>query len=133
MANKKIVILLIVLCLSTVTLFARNSTPESMDGSVGVREEYTIGSTDIPIKPTLGGYTRRVTNPFAQCWQFYLKIVIGVIGGSLMLLRFAVELTGAIIYEGEDSSSKVRQAIIRLLVHVGVAVVGFALISILVF
>lgn len=118
---KKFLIFLFISTILTTGLFA---VDQVQAGKVG----NTIDSPVITVRPILIGGDRNVgvENPFAGCWGFYLKIIIGALGGSLMLLRFATELVGAVIYEGEDSSSKVRQVIIRFLVHVGVAVLGFS-------
>lgn len=118
---KKFLIFLFISTILTTGLFA---VDQVQAGKVG----NTIDSPVITVRPILIGGDRNVgvENPFAGIWGFYLKIIIGVLGGSLMLLRFATELVGAVIYEGEDSSSKVRQVIIRFLVHVGVAMFGFS-------
>lgn len=118
---KKFLIFLFISTILTTGLFA---VDQVQAGKVG----NTIDSPVITVRPILIGGDRNVgvQNPFAGIWGFYLKIIIGVLGGSLMLLRFATELVGAVIYEGEDSSSKVRQVIIRFLVHVGVAMFGFS-------
>lgn len=118
---KKFLIFLFISTILTTGLFA---VDQVQAGKVG----NTIDSPVITVRPILIGGDRNVgvQNPFAGIWGFYLKIIIGALGGSLMLLRFATELVGAVIYEGEDSSSKVRQVIIRFLVHVGVAVLGFS-------
>lgn len=118
---KKFLIFLFISTILTTGLFA---VDQVQAGKVG----NTIDSPVITVRPILIGGDRNVgvENPFAGIWGFYLKIIMGVLGGSLMLLRFATELVGAVIYEGEDSSSKVRQVIIRFLVHVGVAMFGFS-------
>lgn len=118
---KKLLIFLFISTILTTGLFA---VDQVQAGKVG----NTIDSPVITVRPILIGGDRNVgvENPFAGIWGFYLKIIIGAVGGSLMLLRFAAELVGAVIYEGEDSSSKVRQVIIRFLVHVGIAVAGFS-------
>lgn len=118
---KKFLIFLFISTILTTGLFA---VDQVQAGKVG----NTIDSPVITVRPILIGGDRNVgvQNPFAGIWGFYLKIIIGALGGSLMLLRFATELVGAVIYEGEDSSSKVRQVIIRFLVHVGVAMFGFS-------
>lgn len=118
---KKFLIFLFISTILTTGLFA---VDQVQAGKVG----NTIDSPVITVRPILIGGDRNVgvENPFAGIWGFYLKIIIGALGGSLMLLRFATELVGAVIYEGEDSSSKVRQVIIRFLVHVGVAMFGFS-------
>lgn len=118
---KKFLIFLFISTILTTGLFA---VDQVQAGKVG----NTIDSPVITVRPILidGDRNVGVENPFAGCWGFYLKVIIGALGGSLMLLRFATELVGAVIYEGEDSSSKVRQVIIRFLVHVGVAMFGFS-------
>lgn len=98
----------------------------------GVYAAQQLDSPTINVKPLLNNDTAvEVENPFAGIWGFYLKIIIGFIGGSLMVVRFATEISAAVIYEGEESTGKIRQAIIRFLVHVGIASIGFILISLL--
>ena len=132
---KKIALLLIVLAFLTTGVFAASPTTNTQKNTQGISftdENDTTTHADISgekitVRPILTTKSKvAVVNPFAGCWGFYLKVIIGALGGSLMLLRFATELVGAVIYEGEDSSSKVRQVIIRFLVHVGVAVLGFS-------
>ena len=126
---KKIFIILMAMMLVTSSLYAAEEPVQT----VGV----TLDSRVIKIRPYMIGSssdTRKVSvvnNPFSGIWGFYLQIVIGAIGGGLMLIRFATELVAAVIYEGEDSTAKVRKVIIRFLVHVGVAVMGFSTLSLL--
>ena len=127
---KKIALMLFVLAFLVTGVFAAG-TENNIQGLFMYKSDTTthadISGEKVTVRPTLiGGSKVAVVNPFAGCWGFYLKVIIGALGGSLMLLRFATELVGAVIYEGEDSTSKVRQVIIRFLVHVGVAVLGFS-------
>lgn len=124
---KKIFIILMAMMLVTSSLYAAEEAVQT----VGV----TLDSRVIKIRPYMIGDKKTtvsvVNNPFSGIWGFYLQIVIGAIGGGLMLIRFATELVAAVIYEGEDSTAKVRKVIIRFLVHVGVAVMGFSTLSLL--
>ena len=124
---KKIFIILMAMMLVTSSLYAAEEAAQT----VGV----TLDSRVIKIRPYMIGDKKTtvsvVNNPFSGIWGFYLQIVIGAIGGGLMLIRFATELVAAVIYEGEDSTAKVRKVIIRFLVHVGVAVMGFSTLSLL--
>ena len=124
---KKIFIILMAMMLVTSSLYAAEEPVQT----VGV----TLDSRVIKIRPYMIGDKKTtvsvVNNPFSGIWGFYLQIVIGAIGGGLMLIRFATELVAAVIYEGEDSTAKVRKVIIRFLVHVGVAVMGFSTLSLL--
>ena len=124
---KKIFIILMAMMLVTSSLYAAEEAVQT----VGV----TLDSRVIKIRPYMIGDKKTtvsvVNNPFSGIWGFYLQIVIGAIGGGLMLIRFATELVATVIYEGEDSTAKVRKVIIRFLVHVGVAVMGFSTLSLL--
>ena len=124
---KKIFIILMAMMLVTSSLYAAEEAVQT----VGV----TLDSRVIKIRPYMIGDKKTtvsvVNNPFSGIWGFYLQIVIGAIGGGLMLIRFATELVAAVIYEGEDSTAKVRKVIIRFLVHVGVAVLGFSTLSLM--
>lgn len=115
---KKIIVISVLLLL-TLSLFAESTVNSS------------IADPYITIKPTLTGRGANegvtVKNPFVGAWSFYLKIIVAVIGGSAMLLRFAFELVSAIIFEGEDSSSAVRKVIVRLLTHLGIISIAFGL------
>lgn len=128
---KKFFILLLVLIAVASNLYAGDdNASQSLAGN-------SLDSRTVYVKPIMIGSSSAtsklipVNNPFSGIWGFYLQIVIGAIGGGLMLVRFATELVAAVIYEGEDSSSRVRKVIIRFLVHVGVAVLGFSTLKIL--
>ena len=124
---KKIFVILLTMMLVASSLYAAEDAVQT----VGV----TLDSRVIKIRPYMIGDKNTtvsvVNNPFSGIWGFYLQVVRGAIGGGLMLIRFATELVAAVIYEGEDSTAKVRKVIIRFLVHVGVAVMGFSTLSLL--
>lgn len=90
----------------------------------------SLDSENIAVKSILinnpTGKKTTVVNPFAGAWGFYLNIIV-VLGGGMMLLRFAVELVGAIIFSTEDSTVEVRKVIVRLAVHLGVVGLSFGL------
>lgn len=91
----------------------------------------SIADESITVQPTVMGSSTKVKveNPFSGIWEFYLKIIVGVLGGTAMLLRLAFELSSAVIFEGEGSQSAVRKVIVRFLTHAGIIVVAFALLA----
>ena len=89
----------------------------------------SIASPYLTVAPTLTGNGEEtvVKNPFVGAWSFYLKVIVGTIGGAAVLLRFAFELVSAVIFEGEDSTSAVRKVLVRLLTHLGIVVIAFGM------
>lgn len=126
---KKISILLCLLVLA-VNIFAANNVV-SVSGQ-SIKTGTQIDSENIEVQPVIIGSKQKVAvvNPFAGAWRFYLNIIV-VLGGGMMLLRFAVELVGAIVFSTEDSTVEVRKVLVRFLVHLGVVMVSFGVIALI--
>ena len=61
---------------------------------------------------------QQIDNPFRGALQFYLKIIIGAVGGALMALRFTVELVHALIMNGnEGMPGELQKVLVRFIVH----------------
>lgn len=74
-------------------------------------------------------FGRQVDNPFAGAFSFFLKIIIGAVGGALMALRFTVELAHALIMNGnEGMPGELQKVVIRFIIHFSVALLGTAVI-----
>lgn len=114
---KKIFVFFLLFAIS-LSLFADSSSSNT-----------TIASPYLTVEPTLTGRGEEsvVKNPFVGAWSFYLKVIVGTIGGAAVLLRFAFELVSAVIFEGEDSTSAVRKVLVRLLTHLGIIVIAFGM------
>lgn len=68
---------------------------------------------------------QQVDNPFRGALQFYLKIIIGAVGGSLMALRFTFELMHALIMNNsEGTPGEIQKVLVRFIVHVVFALLG---------
>jgi hypothetical protein len=94
----------------------------------------TIGSQYLEVQPVLIGGSEAtkttIINPFAGAWDFYLKIIV-VVGGALMLLRFAVELVEAIVFKSEGGdSAKLKEVFYRFIVVISIVMVSFGIIAI---
>ena len=104
------------------------------DDGGAVEAGVTIDSNYIEVQPILidGSDSTKVTviNPFAGAWAFYVRIII-VVGGGLMLLRLAAEVLGAVIFNGDNGPDKLRQVILRFMAVVVVAGLAFSLIWII--
>lgn len=126
---KKISILLCLLVL-TVNIFAANNVVS--DSGQSIKTGTQIDSENIEVQPVIIGSKQKVAvvNPFAGAWGFYLNIIV-VLGGGMMLLRFAVELVGAIVFSTEDSTVEVRKVLVRFLVHLGVVMMSFGVIALI--
>lgn len=127
---KKTAILLLLLVLA-VNIFAANNVANS-ESATGASVGTQIDSANIQVQPVIIGSKQKTTvvNPFAGAWGFYLNIIV-VLGGGMMLLRFAVELVGAIVFSTEDSTVEVRKVLVRLLVHLGVVMMSFGVIALI--
>ncbi len=115
----------------TVSIFAASNTTIS-DTGTSIKTGTQIDSEYISVQPVLIGSKQKtaVVNPFAGAWGFYLNIIV-VLGGGMMVLRFAVELVGAIVFSTEDSTVEVRKVLIRFLVHLGVIMMAFGVIALI--
>lgn len=100
-----------------------------------VSSKYTAGESgagtraiDLDSK-TFTIFGRQVDNPFAGAFSFFLKIIIGAVGGALMALRFTVELAHALIMNGnEGMPGELQKVVIRFIIHFSVALLGTAVI-----
>lgn len=127
---RRLLIVLLVL-LTAATLIAKE--PEGAGTAGDKAFGQTIGSSNIEVQPILiGGSDSTKTviiNPFAGAWDFYLKVIL-VVGGALMLLRFALELVSAVIFESDvDNISKIRQVLVRFIVVISIVCFSYALIG----
>ncbi len=124
-AMRRLIVLMFILLVS-VSLWA--------DDEASVTAGVTIDSAYMEVQPILlnNSGTKKVTvvNPFAGAWAFYVRIIV-VIGGGLMLLRLAAEVVGALIFNGENGPEKLRQVILRFIAVVTVVGFAFALVWII--
>jgi len=105
---KKVLVVLFVSLFLLVPLFAEDTTYPS---------EITSKSW------TSGGSV--IKNPFAGVIGYYLQIIIGVVGGALMGLRFTIEMTHALIMNSySDGMNEVKKVVIKFVIHIGVAIFG---------
>lgn len=101
---KKVLVVLFVSLFLLVPLFAEDTSITS--------KSWTSGGSEIK-------------NPFAGVIGYYLQIIIGVVGGALMGLRFTIEMTHALIMNSySDGMNEVKKVVIKFVIHIGVAIFG---------
>lgn len=101
---KKVLVVLFVSLFLLVPLFAEDVSITS--------KSWTSGRSEIK-------------NPFAGVIGYYLQIIIGVVGGALMGLRFTIEMTHALIMNSySDGMNEIKKVVIKFVIHIGVAIFG---------
>ena len=112
--KKKILLVLVLTVLVVGGVFADSSSDPA--------------TTDLDSK-TFTIFGRQVDNPFAGAFSFFLKVIIGGVGGALMALRFTFDFMHALIMNGnEGMPGELQKVVIRFVVHFTVALLGSAVI-----
>lgn len=72
----------------------------------------------------------KVKFPFSVAVGFYLKVIVGIVGGALMTLKFATEIIAAYNNKNSDPNG-LGACISKFLTHVFIALIAFGVIEIL--